>query len=231
MNELFTQNVFAGMALTLVAYVLAFKLKQKTDFVLFNPLLVSSVIIIAILLVFHIDFESYHEGSKYLSHFMTPATVCLAIPLYKQFEALKQNLLAVLAGIFCGCIAHAITIIGMVSLWKMDLEIGLSLLAKSVTTPIALGVCSELGGIQGVVLMGLMLAGIMGAVVGPSILKLFRINEPVAQGLAIGAASHAVGTSKMIEIGEVQAAMSSLSIAVTGLMTVVIAPIAATLLK
>jgi predicted murein hydrolase (TIGR00659 family) len=230
MNEFFAQNVFFGMALTMIAYVAAYKLKQKVDFVLFNPLLVASAAIIAILLIFHIDYTSYHNGAQYLAYFMTPATVCLAVPLYKQFETLKQNLAAVLSGVLCGCIAHAVTIVGLVFVFHMEDSVTLSLLAKSVTTPIALGVCSELGGVEGITLMGLMLAGIMGAVVGPSLLKLFRIKEPVAQGLAIGSASHAVGTSKMLEIGEVQAAMSSLSIAVTGLMTVVVAPIVAQLL-
>lgn len=231
MNDLFAQNVFFGMALTMIAYMLAFQLKQKVDFVLFNPLLIAALFIIAFLLIFHIDYETYHNGAQFISYFMTPATVCLAVPLYKQFEVLKKNLAAILSAVLCGCIAHAAVIIGMVALLKLDVSVTLSLLSKSVTTPIALGVCGEIGGVEGITLMGLMLAGIMGAVAGPALLKLFHIKEPVAQGLAIGSASHAVGTSRMIEIGEVQAAMSSLSIGVTGLMTVVIAPIVAGMLK
>lgn len=230
MNEAFTQNIFLGTALTMMVYIFAFKLRQKTKLALLNPLLVTSVVIIVILLITNIDYEAYHKGAQYLTYFMTPATVCLAVPLYKQFEALKKNLAAILAGVLCGCIAHALTIIGFAAFFKLEKVTVLSLLPKSVTTPIALGVCEELGGLEGIALMGLMLAGMLGAIAGPAILKLFRIKEPVAQGLAVGSASHAVGTSKMLEVGEVQAAMSSLSIAVTGLMTVVLAPVVAGLL-
>lgn len=230
MNDFFAQNMFFGMALTMLAYVFAFGLRKKLKLALLNPLLVSSLIIIAFLLITGIDYETYHKGTQYLTYFTTPATVCLAVPLYKQFEALKKNLAAILSGVLCGCIAHAATIAGLVCLFKLDRQTLLSLLPKSVTTPIALGVCEEIGGVEGIALIGLMLAGMMGAILGPAMLKLFRIKEPVAQGLAVGSASHAVGTSKMLEVGEIQAAMSSLSIAVTGLMTVVIAPIVAQVL-
>lgn len=229
MNEFFGQSVYFGMAISLVAFMIGFQIKKKWDYPIFNPLLTSFLMIIAFLMIFDIDYETYHSGAQYLSYFMTPATVCLAVPLYKQFEVLKKNLAAVAAGILCGCVGHAVTVVGLVYVFHLEESIKLSMLPKSVTTPIALGVCGELGGVEGITIIGVTVAGLMGAIVGPTILKLFRIKEPVAQGLGIGAASHAIGTSKMVEVGEVQAAMSSLAIVVTGLMTVVIAPIVANL--
>ena len=229
MNELFYQNIYFGVTLSLIAYTIGYYLKKKFKYAIFNPLLMATIICITFLVLFQIDFETYNYGAQYITFFMMPATVCLAVPLYKQFEALKKNLPAILTGIFCGCIAHAGIIVGMLYVFKLDQNVALSLLSKSVTTPIALGICEELGGIEGITLIGLTVAGLLGAIAGPAILKLFRIKEPVAQGLAVGSASHAIGTSKMIEIGEVQAAMSSLAIVVTGLLTVVIAPIIANL--
>ena len=168
--------------------------------------------------------EGFCSKAKYLSYFLTPVTVCLAVPLYKQMETLKKNLAAILISIAIGCVVHAGILIAVTVLCKMDQQLLLSVMSKSVTTAIALGVTGEIGGIQGITVIGVMIAGISGAVVGPSILKMFHITEPVAQGLALGSASHAVGTSKAIELGEIQAAMSSLAIVVTGILTVIIVP-------
>ena len=189
-----------------------------------NPLLIAIVIVIVFLLITGISYETYQYGAKYLSYFLTPVTVCLAVPLYKQIEILKNNLAAILISIVIGCLAHAGILIAVTVLCKMDQQLLLSVMSKSVTTAIALGVTDEIGGIQGITVIGVMIAGISGAVVGPSILKLFHITEPIAQGLALGSASHAVGTSKAIELGEIQAAMSSLAIVVTGILTVIIVP-------
>ena len=179
---------------------------------------------IIFLLLTGISYETYQYGAKYLSYLLTPVTVCLAVPLYKQMETLKKNLAASLISIGIGCVVHAGILIAVTVLCKMDQQLLLSVMSKSVTTAIALGVTGEIGGIQGITVIGVMIAGIAGAVVGPSILKMFHITEPVAQGLALGSASHAVGTSKAIELGEIQAAMSSLAIVVTGILTVIIVP-------
>ena len=225
MNELLSQSFFFGMIVSLGAYKIGFEIQKKWKKVYLNPLLIAIVIIIAFLLVTGISYETYQYGAKYLSYFLTPVTVCLAVPLYKQIEILKNNLAAILISIVIGCLAHAGILIAVTVLCKMDQQLLLSVMSKSVTTAIALGVTGEIGGIQGITVIGVMIAGISGAVVGPSILKMFHITEPVAQGLALGSASHAVGTSKAIELGEIQAAMSSLAIVVTGIMTVVIVPI------
>ena len=176
-------------------------------------------------MAFHIDYDTYNNTAKYLTYFLTPATVCLAVPLYKQFQALKDNLAAVFVGIFCGCVTHIAIMAGLAVLFKVDYVFFLSLLPKSVTTPIALGISEEIGGIGSITIIGVVFAGMLGAIMGPSILKLVGVKEPVAIGLALGTASHAVGTSKAVELGEIQAAMSSLSIVVTGLLTVVMVPV------
>lgn len=224
MNELLSQSLFFGMIVSLGAYKIGFEIQKKWKKVYLNPLLIAIVIIIAFLLVTGISYETYQYGAKYLSYFLTPVTVCLAVPLYKQIEILKNNLAAILISIVIGCISHAGILIAVTVLCKMDQQLLLSVMSKSVTTAIALGVTGEIGGIQGITVIGVMIAGISGAVVGPSILKLFHITEPIAQGLALGSASHAVGTSKAIELGEIQAAMSSLAIVVTGILTVIIVP-------
>lgn len=224
MNELLSQSLFFGMIVSLVAYKIGFEIQKKWKKVYLNPLLIAIVIVIGFLLITGISYETYQYGAKYLSYFLTPVTVCLAVPLYKQIEILKNNLAAILISIVIGCLSHAGILIAVTVLCKLDQQLLLSVMSKSVTTAIALGVTGEIGGIQGITVIGVMIAGISGAVVGPSILKIFHITEPIAQGLALGSASHAVGTSKAIELGEIQAAMSSLAIVVTGILTVIIVP-------
>lgn len=224
LNEVLRESLFFGMMLSLLAYKIGFEIQKKWKKVFLNPLLIAIVIIIVFLMLTGISYETYQYGAKYLSYFLTPVTVCLAVPLYKQMEILKKNLAAIMISIAIGCVAHAGVLIAVTIFCKMDKQLLMSVMSKSVTTAIALGVTDEIGGIQGITVIGVMVAGISGAVLGPWLLKLFRITEPVAQGLAMGSASHAIGTSKAIELGEVQAAMSSLAIVVTGILTVIIVP-------
>lgn len=227
MNEILSDSVFFGFAISVISYWIGTVIRKKWDVPIFNPLLLASIFVIAFLLIFDIDYEVYNNGAKYITFLLTPATVCLAVPLYRQLQVLKHNLPAVLIGLSCGCLAHAGVVLALSKLLNLKKELLLSTLPKSVTTPIALGVSGEIGGVIPVTVAGVMIAGLMGAVIGPLILKLFHIKEPVAQGLAIGAASHAVGTSKALEIGEIQGAMSSLAIVVTGILTVIVVPIVA----
>lgn len=227
MNEILQSSVYFGVAVSLFTYWIGYKLQQKWKYPILNPLLIAMILIIALLTTCHIDYETYQYGAKYITYFMTPATICLAVPLYRQIQKLKDNILAIFIGIFCGCIAHVLVIVGMGIALGIDNSLIVSLMPKSVTTPIALGVSGEIGGISAVTVVGVCFAGMFGAIAGPTILKLAHIKEPVAQGLAIGSASHAIGTSKAVELGEVQAAMSSLSIVVTGILTVILVPIAA----
>lgn len=223
-NEMLRESLFFGMILSLTAYKIGFEVQKKWKKVFLNPLLIAIVIIIAFLLVTGITYETYQYGAKYLSYLLTPVTVCLAVPLYKQMETLKKNMAAILISILIGCVVHAGVLIAVTVICNMDQQLLLSVMSKSVTTAIALGITGEIGGIQGITVIGVMVAGISGAVVGPTLLKMFHITEPVAQGLALGSSAHAIGTSKAIEIGEIQAAMSSLAIVVTGILTVVIVP-------
>lgn len=225
MNEFFSESLYFGIVVSLLAYWVGYQIQKKWKFALFNPLLISMFLIIAFLMITHIDFETYQYGAKYITYFLTPVTVCLAIPLYKQFTVLKENFAAIIISISIGCLAHAAIVIGVLEFYHIDRALLLSLLPKSITTAIALGVTSEIGGIQAVTVIGVCIAGLSGSIFGPTILYYLKIREPVAQGLAIGSASHAIGTSKAIEMGEIQAAMSSLAIVVTGLLTVIIVPI------
>ena len=224
MNELLSDSVFFGGAISIAAFWIGDKIRQKWKLPILNPLLIATIIVIAVLLLCDIDYETYHQGAQYITFLLTPATICLAVPLYRQIEVLKKNVAAIVISILCGCVAHLLIVIGIALLFGVDEVLVLSFLPKSVTTPIALGISNEIGGIQAVTAVGVVLAGILGAVLGPVVFKVCRITEPVAQGLGMGAPSHAIGTSKALEMGEVQGAMSSLAIVVTGILTVIIVP-------
>ena len=227
MNELLLSSTFFGVSISLLTYFFGMFLRKKFDYAIVNPLLISAILTIAFLLVFDVDYATYNQGAQYLSVFLTPATICLAVPLYRQLQVLKQNIVTVIVPISCGVIAHAITLISLSKLFDVEEILTLSLLSKSVTTPIAVGICHELNGIEVVTIMGVMIAGIIGAVFGPIVCNLLKIKEPIAQGLGIGSASHAIGTSKALEMGELQGAMSSLAIVVTAILNVIVVPFVA----
>lgn len=225
MDSILSTSNYFGFFITVVIFLACTWLKNKTKLNILNPLLTSTIAIIAILLVFNIKYETYYNGAQYLSYFLTPTTVCLAIPLYKQIEKLKQNAVAIISGILAGCIANSAVIVIFSKIFNMSNELAVSLLPKSVTTPIALGISNELGGISSITVFAVILSGIIGAVIAPYVYKIFKIKNPVSQGLGCGTSAHGSGTSTAMELGEIQGAMSALAISVTGLMTVVIAPI------
>lgn len=225
MAEFLSNSIFFGMALTILVYQFSVWMQKKCKLPIFNPLLISMAVIIVLLLVFDIPYETYNNGAKYIGSFLTPITVCLAVPLYRQMKVLKDNIVAVLISVLSGCLAHAFTILLFTKIFKLDVVIRDSLMGKSVTAAIALGVTEELNGIAGVTIVGVCAAGVLGAIIGPAVLKIVRVKNPVAFGLGIGSASHAIGTAKALEIGEIEGAMSSLSIVVTGVLTVIFVPI------
>lgn len=225
MNEVFAGSVFFGVCLTLAGYQLGCFMQKRWKLALCNPLLIATVVIIGTLLMFDIDYETYEAGGSYISFFLTPVTVCLAVPLYRQMKILKENFAAIAAGIASGCAAHVLVVTGLAVLFKLDSSLFFSLMPKSITTPIAVGIASEIGGLEVITIAAVLVAGILGAVTGPWIWKVFKIEEPAAQGLSIGTASHAVGTSKAMEAGELQGAMSSLAIVVNGILTVIVIPL------
>ena len=222
-NEFFQDSLFAGVVLSLIAYLIGVMLKKKFKLGIFNPLLISIVISMIVLLVADIDYETYNEGAKHLSWLLTPATVCLAIPLYEQWELLKQNMKAVLFGLLAGTITSLTTVYVLAKLCGLTHEEYVTLLPKSITTAIGMGVSEELGGYGTITVAVIIITGVLGNMFGEIICKVFKITEPISKGLAYGASAHAIGTAKAIEIGEVEGAMSGLAIAVSGIFTVALA--------
>ena len=221
MKEFLSDSVFFGVAISILAYELGVFLKKKLKLAVFNPLLISIVAVIVFLVAFHIPYESYNEGAKYLSYLLTPATVCLAIPLYEQFELLKQNVAAIFAGLISGVLTSVICVLVLSLLFHFDHAQYVTLLPKSITTAIGMGISDELGGYVTITVAVIIITGIIGNMFGDVICRLCGIRHPIATGLAIGTATHAMGTAKAMEIGEIEGAMSSLAIAVAGLLTVV----------
>ena len=239
LNDIASNTSFFGIFITGVAYVLACAIQKRFKSSILNPLLVSCVILIIFMLVSGIDYKVYlygkpkadgtydGTGAIFFQNMLTPTTVCLAIPLYEKLVYLKKYPVAIIGGILAGMFACLGGVLVLSMAFGLDHTQYVTLLPKSITTAIALGMTEELGGVAAVTVMSVFLTGILGAVIAGTVFKLFHIEDPVAQGLAMGTASHAIGTSKALEMGEIQAAMSSLAIAVTGIFTVIIGPIIA----
>ena len=221
MSELLGDSLFFGVVVSVLAYQVGMVIKKKWKLALFNPLLISIVLVMAVLLIFHVDYETYNEGAKYLSYLLTPATVCLAIPLYEQLEQLKKNIKAIAAGIVSGVLTSLFSVLVLALAFGLTHEEYVTLLPKSITTAIGMGVSEELGGIVTITVAVIIVTGVLGNIIAELVCKIFRIHEPVARGIAIGSASHAIGTARALEMGEVEGAMSSLSIAISGLLTVI----------
>ena len=220
MNDFFRESMFAGVTLSLVAYLIGTLLKKKFKLGIFNPLLISIVVSIVVLVVGKVDYYTYNEGAKYLSWLLTPATVCLAIPLYEQWGLLLKNFKAVMLGLVAGTITSLTTVLALALICGLSHEEYVTLLPKSITTAIGMGVSEELGGYVTITVAVIIITGVLGNIFGKLICKIFKIDEPISRGLAFGASSHAIGTAKALEIGEVEGAMSSLAIAVSGILTV-----------
>lgn len=221
MNEVLTQSVFFGVVISILCYQIGLWVKKKTKLAIANPVLIAVLIIVAFLLLFDVDYETYNNGAKYISFFLTPATVSLAVPLYRQLELLKKYPKAIFGGILAGVLTAMVSIFLMSLIFGLNHEQYVTLLPKSITTAIGMGVSEKMGGIVTITVVAISVTGIFGNVVAETICRIFKIEDPIAKGLAIGTAAHALGTAKAMEIGEVEGAMSSLSIVVAGIMTVV----------
>jgi predicted murein hydrolase (TIGR00659 family) len=221
LKELLCNSTFFGVVVSLLGYELGLFLKKKFNKPIFNPLLISIIFVMIVLVLFEVDFENYNSGAKYLSYLLTPATVCLAIPLYQQLDLLKNNLKAIMVGIFSGVVSSLISVFLFSLIFKFTHEQYVTLLPKSITTAIGMGISEELNGIVTITIAVIIITGILGNMLAEIICKIFHIHEPIAKGIAIGTSSHAIGTSKAMEMGEIEGAMSSLAIAVSGLLTVV----------
>lgn len=222
MSNFLENSVFFGVFISIITYEVGVLIKKKLKLAIFNPLLISIALIIVFLLVFHMDYNVYESGAQYLSYFLTPATVALAVPLYEQIEPLKKNWKAIVAGILSGALTSALCVLAVALIFQLDHKQYVTLLPKSITTAIGMGLSEELGGIVTITVAVIVVTGVIGNMFAESICKLFHITDPVAKGIGIGSASHAMGTAKAMEMGEIEGAMSSLSIAVSGLLTVVV---------
>ena len=221
MNEFLSNSVFFGAVLSLAAYETGLLLKKKFKMAILNPLLIGTICVMAVLMIFKVDYKKYNESAKYISYLLTPATVCLAVPLYEQMSILKKNFRAVAVGIVSGVLASLVSVLALSRIFGLSHELYVTLLPKSITTAIGMGVSEELGGIVTITVAVIIITGILGNVIAELVCKIFRIQNPIAKGLALGTASHAIGTAKAMEMGPVEGAMSSLAIAVAGLLTVI----------
>jgi len=220
-----TDTPLFGIILCLLAYEIALFIYKKTKLPYFNPLLISIAIIIAVLSIFDIDYDTFNIGGSVISLFLGPATVVLAVPLYKQLDKLTANILPILSGIIIGSAAGLTSVYALARLLKLPTEQGLSLLPKSVTAPIGMEISKQIGGNASITVASIIITGIIGAVILPAVFRITGINDKIAIGLAIGTSAHAVGTTKAVELGETEGAMSSLAIGVAGLITVFLSPL------
>lgn len=229
MNEAIFSSMFFGVSISLVAYWIGMLLKKRFKYAIFNPLLISVIIVITVLCGLKIDYSSYKASTESISFLLTPSTICLAIPLYQQFDILKKNWKAVVVSITAGTVASLSSVLLMAILFGLTHEQYATLLPKSVTTAIAVGISEVWGGMVSITSAVVIITGIVGGVSADFVFKLAKIEEPIAKGLACGTSAHAIGTSKAMELGEVEGAMSSLSIAVAGVLTSLVASVFARL--
>ncbi len=222
MNEWISSPLF-GITLSILAYAAGVWIQKKLRSPIANPLLIAIVLVIAFLKLTGISLETYDKGGDFISMFLAPATACLALSIYRQLPVLKKNLIPVIVGTTVGSAASMGSVWLLCKAFGLTDEMTVSLLPKSVTTPIAMGVAEQHGGIVPITVAAVVLTGILGAIFAPLLIRIFRVKNPIAAGLAIGTCSHAVGTSKAIELGEVEGAMSGIAIGTAGLVTVLIA--------
>lgn len=225
MKGILTQSSYFGVSISLLTYFIGIRVKRRFKLAVFNPLIVSVVLTVLALLALNISFGEYNESAKFLTYLLTPTTVSLAIPLYEQLRMLKDNLRAILTGIISGALSSMVCVFLLALLFGLNHAEYVTLLPKSITTAIGLSLSEELGGYPSITAAVICITGVCGNICAEGFLKLIRVTNPVAKGVAIGTASHAMGTSRAMEMGDVEGAMSSLSIAVAGLVTVVFASV------
>ena len=217
-------NTLQQTFLTICIYAFCFKLYQKTKWTLLNPLLVSIVLLVGLCLWPVVDYTSYKKGTWILSYFLGPATVVLAVPMYRQLDAFKKYALPIVMGTLISVPTSLASVLILAKVTGLPTELMLSLTPKSITTPIGLSLSQAVGGIPAITVVSIVMTGILGAIISPLVIQLTHIKHPVAQGIGIGSSSHVLGTTKAMEMGETIGAMSSLSIALTGILTYILLP-------
>ena len=230
MAEFFSGLSLAAVVVTLVAFQIGLWCQKKWKNPLCNPILIAVILVIGFLLLTGIPNDTYQSGTKLFSWLLTPATVCLALPLYRQMKILKKDLLAILAGVAAGTLTSLGCIFLLGWAFRLDRQLLVSLLPKSITTAMGIALAEQADGIQSLTAAAIIVTGILGSLMGSLLCKIFRIKHPIAQGVAFGTASHVIGTSRATELGDLQGAVSSLSLAVAGILTAVLFPLVCTLL-
>ena len=216
-------SAYFGMVMSVLFYLIGIRLKNRFHLAVFNPLLVAIVGSIAVVLLVPVDYEDYNQGMSILSYLMTPATVCLAVPLYDQFSLLKKNGKAVFFGILAGVLACMVTVLFFAVVFHFDHTLYASILPKSITMAIGVGLAEEMGGNSAITVASIVITGVSGSIFADTFLRLFHITEPIARGVAFGTAAHAAGTAEAMKHGEIEGAMSGLSLVVAGLLMVIAA--------
>lgn len=220
--SIFTESPFFGLVLTLVVYVLAAIAHSRIKSPLVSTFLLSLAAIITVLYVFKIPYESYYVGGSVINIFLGPSTICLGISIFDKLALLKKNLIPVLAGCFAGVVVSVGSILIMCRLFGLDHSMTAAFLPKSVTTPIATALSESYGGIVSVTVAAVIVTGLVGSIGAPFFIKIFRISDPLAVGLGIGACSHALGTARAMEFGKTEGAAGALAIGLCGIMTSVV---------
>lgn len=220
MNQVILNSSTAGIVISLIAFEIGIILKKKWKLAILNPLLIAIALVICFMGIFKIDYTSYNESAKYLSYLLTPATVSLAIPMYNQRELLKKNIFPVVCGIMTGVVCSLCSILILSKAFRLPYKMYVTLLPKSITTAIGMGISQELGGYVNISVAIIIVTGVIGNVAADTVFRLFRIKNPISRGLSIGVSSHAIGTARAMEMGEIEGAMSSLAIVAAGLGTV-----------
>lgn len=220
-----TNNPLFGVILSLITFEIGIFIFKKTKIALFNPLLIATIIVMSVLNYFHIPVSNYMIGGDLILFFLGPATIVLAIPLYQKISLLKKYSLPIIGGGIVGAITAVISVIVLGNILNIDHEILISFMPKSITTPIGIEVSRMLGGIPSITVFAIIITGITGNVTAPVIYSIFKVKHPIAKGIGLGISSHAVGTSRAIEMGEIEGAMSALSIVVAGIITIAFVPL------
>ena len=227
MMDALLHNGYFFMLLTITAFSIGSMIQKKAKIALFNPLLIGAVLVILVLKVLRIPNSDYQAGCQVLNFLLTPATICLAISFYEQFQRLKKHMGAMLAGLICGSICCMGSVWLLCQIFSLDRVLTLSLLPKSITTAIGVPVSQEIGGIAAITSAVIALTGILTNMAGPSLCRWFKISDPIAQGVSFGTAGHVIGTSKAAELSQLAGAVSSFSLTCTGIFTTIVLSFAA----
>ena len=226
MKDLLTSNSLFAIMLTLLVWRMVSALQKKLKTPILNPILISVAAIVLVLLISKVPNKVYQQNMNLLNWLITPATVSLAIPLFEQFKLLRQHFSAVLIGVLCGTISSIVSVFFLCKVFGLDQALTASLLPKSVTTAIGAPLSENMGGLKAISVSAIITSGILGNISAPLIVKLFSINDSIAQGVAIGTSAHVIGTVKANEFGSIQGAVSSLSLIIAGILTTVILSVA-----